>query len=268
MKKLIILFLAFILSACVSQTVESQKLPETPAAQSTVSPVIVELFTSEGCSSCPAAERALEFLRREQPVPNAEIITLALHVDYWDRSGWKDEFSSPLFTQRQEFYASRFKLDSAYTPQMVIDGRFEVVGSDTGRATRLIQDAAKHPKAAIEAKFVGNELNINIDSIPKHEDATVFVAVVEDEITREISGGENRGRTLKHASVVRELRAIGPVRSDTSTVAISDRIGFQSRLETRFSPLGGFHTGKCVEKDHRRGDVRILSRNVCSAIRA
>lgn len=225
MKKLIIPFLAFILSACVSQTVESQKLPETPAAaQSTVSPVIVELFTSEGCSSCPAAERALEFLRREQPVPNAEIITLALHVDYWDRSGWKDEFSSPLFTQRQEFYASRFKLDSAYTPQMVIDGRFEVVGSDTGRATRLIQDAAKHPKAAIEAKFVGNELNINIDSIPKHEDATVFVAVVEDEITREISGGENRGRTLKHASVVRELRAIGSVRAVESKVTITERI--------------------------------------------
>jgi hypothetical protein len=210
MEKLIILILTALLSSCAMQTVESQKLPETaPVAQSKPAPVIVELFTSEGCSSCPAAERALEFLRREQPVPNAEIITLAMHVDYWDRLGWKDEFSSPLFTQRQEFYVSRFKLDSAYTPQMVIDGGFELNGADTGRATRLIMEALQKPKANVVAVFDAGILRIEISEVPKHGASTIFVAIVEDGLSREVAAGENRGKRLEHSSVVRDLISAG-----------------------------------------------------------
>ncbi len=116
-------------------------------------PVLVELFTSEGCSSCPPADRVLIRLEKEQPNKEAEIITLALHVDYWDRLGWKDEFSSPLFSQRQTVYAQRLNLDSTYTPQMIVDGRIQFVGSNLGEAGKAITEAAKSPKANIEAAF-------------------------------------------------------------------------------------------------------------------
>src|ERR1043165_7772928 len=105
---ILFLFLVFSVS-CSMQTVESQKLnkdqsPGPEGQTQTKQPVLVELFTSEGCSSCPPADRVLAFLEKQQPYVQAEVITLALHVDYWDDGGWKDAYSSALFTQRQEFY--------------------------------------------------------------------------------------------------------------------------------------------------------------------
>ncbi len=107
------------------------------------SPVLVELFTSEGCSSCPPADRVLAQLETEQPNKNAEIITLALHVDYWDNLGWKDKFSSALYSQRQSVYGQALKLNQVYTPQMVVDGQKQFVGSNLSEANKAITESAK-----------------------------------------------------------------------------------------------------------------------------
>src|SRR5258708_30693112 len=104
-------------------------------------PVIVELFTSEGCSDCPPADVLLEKLIATQPIGGAEIIGLGQHVDYWDRLGWKDRFSSSALTNRQQLYQTRFGTESIYTPQMVVDGRTEFVGSDASAARKAIEKA-------------------------------------------------------------------------------------------------------------------------------
>ena len=174
-------------------------------------PVLVELFTSEGCATCPPAERNLATLEKEQSSAEAEIITLALHVDYWNRLGWTDAYSSPLFTQRQGIYGSRFKLGSTYTPQMVVDGSRQLVGNNLKEAQKAISEAAKAPKAKIELTAAGDSLKIKISNLPPHEAATVLLAIAEDNIKTEIKRGENGGLTLYHTAVVRELRPLARI---------------------------------------------------------
>ncbi len=113
-------------------------------------PVLVELFTSEGCSSCPPADALLMKLEAGQPIDGVEIIALGEHVDYWDQLGWHDRFSSRQYTQRQNGYGNRFSLQGVYTPQMVVDGTQEFVGNDANRATRAINQAAKSAKVGLK----------------------------------------------------------------------------------------------------------------------
>jgi hypothetical protein len=213
MKSTIIFLFIMFSAACAVNSVESQKRMENSQPEITNSqskqPVLVELFTSEGCSSCPPADRVLAFLEKEQPTPNAEIITLALHVDYWDSLGWKDVYSSPIFTQRQEFYSERFKLDSIYTPQMVVDGNREFVGNNAGNASKVIAEAAKTQKGKIEIAKNEDKLSVKITDLPEHENSTVFLAIAEDNLVSNVGRGENSGKKLEHQSVVRELRSIG-----------------------------------------------------------
>lgn len=201
-----------VFSGCSIQTAESQsseKMPVILNDSKTRQPVLVELFTSEGCSSCPPADRQLMFLETQQPVSGAEIITLAFHVDYWDRLGWKDAYSSAEFSERQNQYVQRMKLDSSYTPQMVVDGQTEFVGSNGARAADAIAKAANNPKAVVAINITDSNAEIEITALPTHEAATVYLAVAEDGIATEVKSGENSGRKLPHISVVRRLDIVG-----------------------------------------------------------
>ncbi len=214
-----ILFIALsialsVFSACSIQTAESrgpEEMPVVSTESKTRQPVLVELFTSEGCSSCPPADRQLTFLETQQPVSGAEVITLAFHVDYWDRLGWKDAYSSAEFSERQNQYVQRMKLNSSYTPQMVVDGQAEFVGSNGGQATDAIAKAAS-AKGRYDIKLTENNAEVEI-GLPKHESATVYLAAAEDGIVTDVKNGENGGKKLPHISVVRKLEVVGKLMS-------------------------------------------------------
>ncbi len=173
-------------------------------------PVVVELFTSEGCSSCPPADAALLELSQKPMPEGTQLILLGEHVDYWNYIGWTDRFSSAQFSQRQGDYAKQFKLNSPYTPQMVIDGRVQFVGNDLADVRQKIGAAAKDPKPAkVTLQWEGNnKLRIAV-AAPENERAKVLLAVTEDGLSTQVGKGENGGRTLHHAAVVRQLREVG-----------------------------------------------------------
>lgn len=184
------------------------------------SPVVVELFTSEGCSSCPPADAVLSRLEKTQPVEGAEVIALAEHVDYWNYLGWRDPFSSAEHSARQREYAQAFGKDGIYTPQMVVDGRAEFVGSDNSKAVETIAKAARSPKADVTLALVrerGTEapdvrLSVRVGVLPPvstGDTAEVLLAITEGDLSTSVPRGENAGRRLSHVGVVRRLSVIG-----------------------------------------------------------
>ena len=172
-------------------------------------PVVVELFTSEGCSSCPPADALLSKLAAAQPVAGVQIIPLGMHVTYWDELGWKDPASLQLATERQQAYGRIFGEDRVYTPQAVIDGREEIVGSDEVGVKRAIAKAARHPRARVElrASLDGNKLHAEATIADLPPDAAepigTWMFVTEDGLASVVKRGENGGRTLQHDAVVR-----------------------------------------------------------------
>lgn len=185
-------------------------------------PVLVELFTSEGCSSCPPADKLLIKLQQEQPVPEAEIIILGEHVDYWNYIGWTDRFSSAQFSNRQTDYARNFNLESIYTPQMVVDGHEELNGADERIALRIIAKSTETQKAKV-AMVVGSDNMVDIrvagiQSIRHGKQARLLLAITEDNVTTEVQRGENGGRTLHHAGVVRALTDVGSFKLESDTL--------------------------------------------------
>jgi hypothetical protein len=196
-----------------------EPLPQRHNETGKRAPVIVELFTSEGCSSCPPADAVLARLKRDQPVEGAEVIALSEHVDYWNYIGWTDPFSSKAFSTRQAGYAQAFRLQEVYTPQAIIDGRAEILGSDQGRAETEIARAAHQPKAQVrltrDTTTSGDiALHVHIDgvpAIPVGDTADVVLATTEDNLRSSVARGENAGRRLEHVAVVRQLRRIGSI---------------------------------------------------------
>jgi hypothetical protein len=173
------------------------------AVEPTRVPVLIELFTSEGCSSCPPADRLLQQL-------DQQAIVLGEHVDYWDRQGWKDPFSSHSFTERQETYTRLFHLDSTYTPEMVVDGATEFVGSDAVRAAQEIAKAARRQKVVVRLSQTSHGVHIEIDDTIGS--GGVMLAVADPSAESQVTAGENKGRSLRHVAVVRSISKIGWVK--------------------------------------------------------
>ncbi len=195
--------------------VGSQLATQSPAHPN-ATPVLVELFTSEGCSSCPPADALLARLQLQQPIPSANIIVLEEHVDYWESLGWHDRFSARQFTDRQTVYAQRLRLDDNYTPQMIVDGIDQFVGNGSAHALRAITQAALTPKLPLALSAValnGNHLTGTVSippsaALPK---AGLYAALIEPTASTKVLYGENGGHTLNHVSVVRSLQRLGPI---------------------------------------------------------
>jgi hypothetical protein len=181
-------------------------------------PVLVELFTSVGCSYCPPADQVLAQLAGDNLVDGIEVVAMSEHVDYWNRLGWSDPFSGAQFSMRQSEYAQAFRNRDIYTPQMVVDGQVEFVGSNRGRAIQAVEHAAQIPKASITITQIGRDkemmkLQVSVDAMGllRSEPADVFLAVTENNLFTNVERGENQGRRLMHAAVVRKLSLIGKI---------------------------------------------------------
>lgn len=213
-------------------------LAKSPEAGSPRKAVVVELFTSEGCSSCPPADELLGHLRQDLAGKNIQVIPLGFHVDYWNSLGWKDRFSSAEFSRRQEQYARSLGVDGPYTPQMVVDGALEFVGSSAGQAQRAISQAAGQPEvAAVKISAAGaDQLQVHVQAPASAGDALVILAVTEDNLTTQVGSGENGGRTLRHAAVVRDLRQLGRLHDG----------GYEANVPVK------------VEKEWKRDDLRAV----------
>jgi len=186
-------------------------LGAAPQNTSTV-PVVIELFTSEGCSSCPPADRLLSALDKEQPISGAQLIVLSEHVDYWNTQGWIDPYSSHEFSERQQKYGNALGVADIYTPQAVIDGKLEVVGNSSSKVGAAIQTALREKKIPLRLQASRSDSGIHIelqagDGMKRGEQ--VYFAVAEDEVASKVSAGENSGHMLTHTAVVRSLSKAG-----------------------------------------------------------
>jgi hypothetical protein len=185
-------------------------------AQTARTPVLVELFTSEGCSTCPPADALLMRLEQQQPIAGAEVIALGEHVDYWDELGWHDRFSSHQFTDRQNEYGRRFKLESVYTPQMVVDGTDELVGNDEAKARRAIQKGAQGMMVGLRISGIavdGQKVTGTVSVAGTPPKGDLYVALVDPADETRVRAGENGGKTLHHAAVVRSLVRVGALQN-------------------------------------------------------
>jgi len=197
-------------------------LAASDAPANAASPVLVELFTSEGCSSCPPADALLGKLDGMQ-LAGTQLIVLSEHVDYWDHDGWKDAYSSHLFTERQEQYESRFGLHSAFTPQIVVNGAAQMSGNDGPSVGRAIESARGQLKIPLQISSVAVasaktlRMHLVVSALPgdfKGRKADIFVVVALDHAESRVSAGENKGRDIRHVAVVESMEKVGAVEKE------------------------------------------------------
>lgn len=226
----VFLLLSFGLVTAFAQTASND--PKGPMAPRPSQAVLVELFTSEGCATCPPADKLLADLDQTQPIKGVQVIALSEHVDYWNRLGWKDPFSSAQFSQRQTDYARALGIEDYYTPQMIVDGRTEFVGSKRGTALDAIAKAALASKANVSLAvktLAANSITMtvqvqNLPAISRGDKADVMLAITESNLVSKVARGENSGRELAHSSVTRKLIKIGDIAGKTFSAQPSVRL--------------------------------------------
>jgi hypothetical protein len=188
-------------------------------AQQAPAPVLIELFTAEGCSSCPPADQFLGQLDSAQPIRGAHLIVLSEHVDYWDRQGWPDPYASNAFTERQVAYERRLKVSEPFTPQFIVDGTVDMRLSRRERISGQLLAAAAAAKipVSIESLHVDSGAKptlsgvVSVTGLTGERPCELFLGVALDHADTEVLRGENRGRHLMHVAVLRELVRVGAV---------------------------------------------------------
>jgi hypothetical protein len=197
----------------------------TLAADAPQTTILAELFTSEGCSSCPPADKFLATLD-SQPIKGVDVVVMSEHVDYWNHDGWKDPYSSHQFTERQETYTNRFNLpNGSYTPQMVLDGVEQFTGSDTDQAGKSFTKIVQDPKIPLHLSNISidasHTLHAHVESGPldpsfKVKEADLLIAVAMNRAQSQVTAGENKDRKLDHVAVVRSLNQAAQLRQGQS----------------------------------------------------
>ncbi|PSQ96673.1 MAG: DUF1223 domain-containing protein [Bacteroidetes bacterium SW_9_63_38] len=188
---------------------------------------VVELFTSEGCSSCPPADRLLRTIVDESRTQDQPVYALSFHVDYWNRLGWTDPYSDDRYSQRQRQYSHALGVDT-YTPQVVVNGRDAMVGSRSQEVRTAITSALEDPARvqvaiAVDSTTAPLRIGYRLDR-PVPDDADLRLAVVERGLSQDVKRGENAGRTLRHANVVRSFTTVTATRSGTAEVPLPDTV--------------------------------------------
>jgi hypothetical protein len=229
MRALLVISLALVATSSCGAYADSASPPTPRASADKHSTVLVELFTSEGCSSCPPADDVLSDLIRNQPIPNVTIVGFGEHVDYWDNLGWRDVFSAAAFTVRQSDYEKQvFHTGSIYTPQAIVDGRFQIVGSDSAALRKAIVTAAALAKASVSLGVQTSGASdliaqIDVKTPPELTMHTleVVAALVERNLVTKVQRGENGGRLLKHGAVARTFVSAGAIKAPERTLSKS-----------------------------------------------
>ena len=224
----------------VSEPAEATATPaalRTPAAEA--APIaVIELFTSEGCSSCPPADRLLLDLAARD---DARLFPLAFHVDYWNRLGWTDPFSDAAYSERQRAYARAVGSGRVYTPQMIVNGEDEFVGSRRVTAERAIQRALDVPALAtvdLQATVDGSSVRIDYAVMDAPSAAVLHLALVQTQAEQTVPRGENAGRTLRHANVVRVFETV-PAESGSQVLALPDDLDAENAAVVAYVQTSG-----------------------------
>lgn len=206
------------------QTPAAEKQDHQPATGDNKGFALVELFTSEGCSSCPPADRLMEKLQQENA--GKPVYMLAFHVDYWNQLGWKDKFSAAEFTARQRQYADWMKLETIYTPQVVVNGISEYVGSNERSIVKAIDASLERgTDNALTLKGTLNNDRVQVDYTVtgSTKNKTLYLALVQKKATSHVMAGENEGRQLSHVQIVRELIPVDITQKST-TIKLPDAL--------------------------------------------
>ncbi len=252
---------AVILLACVlGVLLSAEHRAQTSTVETKREPVIVELFTSEGCSTCPPADALLARLEDEQPVAGAEAIALEEHVDYWNHQGWVDPYSSAEWTMRQQEYVAAFKGDGAYTPQMVVDGRAQFIGSRIREVMAGIGEASRAPKASVvvapmnPARNLTQQFTVSVEKLvggTSGDTAEVWLVITEKGLHSEVNRGENAGKDVHHASIVRWMRKVGVVDRKSLT-------SFTGNISVKLKPVWKLENLRVVALVQEKKSRRIL----------